>query len=236
MAVTEQDFYGQALNAAGYFPARKVSHFALGCDLGQAVDPTAICVVEKIVEGRVPLEVGTDLRQVTGPARFEARYLERLPLQTSYVAAISHVGRLLSRPPLANNCELVIDMTGVGRAVCDMFTTAGLHFTGVTITGGDHERQDSEDGTNWHVSKIQLVSRLQALFHSGDLKIAKSLPEATALATELQDFRASISEAGYASFGARVGKHDDLVLALALACWQLIAPWRNRVTITQFRL
>jgi hypothetical protein len=96
------------------------------------------------------------------------------------------------------------------------------------ITGGDAERLDSEDGQNWHVSTIQLVSRLQALFHAGDLRIAKPLPEATVLATELQDFRACISEAGYASFGARIGKHDDLVLRLALACWQLVSPWRNR--------
>jgi hypothetical protein len=52
---------------------------------------------------------------------------------------------------------------------------------------------------------------------------------------ELQNFRASISEAGYASFGARVGKHDGLVLALVLAAWKLVAPWRNRVAIASFR-
>jgi hypothetical protein len=231
--VTEQDFYGQALNAAGYFPARRRSRYAIGLDLGQAIDPTAICVVERIVEGKVPVEVSADLRQVLAPPRFEARYLERLPLQTSYVACIGHVARLLAKPPLVGNCELVIDLTGVGRAIGDMFTTAGLHFTGVTITGGDAERLDPEDGTSWHVSKIQLVSRLQALFHAGDLKIAKSLPEAAALASELQDFRASISEAGYASLGARVGKHDDLVLALALACWRLVGPWRVSVSIRE---
>jgi hypothetical protein len=149
---------------------------------------------------------------------------------------VAHTARLLSRPPLAGNCELVIDMTGVGRAVADMFTTAGLRFVGVIIVGGDGERMDSDETGNWHVSKIQLVSRLQSLFHGGDLRIAKSLPEAAALASELQDFRASISEAGYASFGARVGKHDDLVLALALACWHLVGPWRNRITITENRL
>lgn len=235
MAVSEQEFNGQVLTAEGYFPARRQSRFALGLDLGQAIDPTALCAVERIVEGKIPVEVGTDLRQKTAPPRFECRFLERLALATPYPSVIAHTGRLLSRAPLAGNCELVIDMTGVGRAVADMFTTAGLHFTGVTITGGDNERQDSDDGTNYHVSKIQLVSRLQALFHAGDLKIAKSLPEAVALAAELQDFRASISEAGYASFGARVGRHDDLVLALALACWSLVGPWRNRVTVTSFR-
>jgi hypothetical protein len=193
------------LRDGGYFPMQRESTFALGCDLGQAVDPTALSVVERVVEAKIPLEVGTDLRQRAGPPRFESRYLQRLPLQTSYPAVIAHVARLLARPPLAGNCELVIDTTGVGRAVADMFTTSGLHFTGVTITGGDNEGMDSDTTSNWHVSKIQLVSRLQALFHSGDLKIAKSLPEATILATELQDFRASISEAGYASFGQRSG-------------------------------
>jgi hypothetical protein len=115
MAVTNQEWFGQTLTREGYFPARKVSRYAIGLDLGQAVDPTAICIVEKIIEGKVPLEVGTDLRQVTGPPRFEARYLERLPLQTPYPAVIAHTARLLARPPLAGNCDLVIDLTGVGR-------------------------------------------------------------------------------------------------------------------------
>ena len=39
-----------------------------------------------------------------------------------------------------------------------------------------------------------------------------------------------MSEAGYASFGARVGKHDDMVLALALACWHLAGRGLGRVT------
>lgn len=43
-----------------------------------------------------------------------------------------------------------------------------------------------------------------------------------------------MSEAGYASFGARVGKHDDLVLALALACWFLVG--RRGLGVTQEEL
>jgi hypothetical protein len=59
-----------------------------------------------------------------------------------------------------------------------------------------------------------MVSRLQALSHADELSIAKSLPESAALAAELQDFRANISDTGYVGFGARAGKHDDVVLAL----------------------
>lgn len=72
--------------------------------------------------------------------------------------------------------------------------------------------------------KGELVSKLQALLHSGDLRIASSLPDASVLARELQDFRVRFTEAGNATFNAREGAHDDLVLALALAVFGLSRP------------
>jgi len=74
------------------------------------------------------------------------------------------------------------------------------------------------------VPKGELVSKLQALLHSGDLRIANSLPDAAVLARELQDFRVRFTEAGNATFNAREGAHDDLVLALALAVFGLSRP------------
>jgi hypothetical protein len=64
----------------------------------------------------------------------------------------------------------------------------------------------------------------------------ESLPDAAVLAAELQDFRASISEAGFASFGARAGKQDDLVLALAIACWWMLHDTENRATVKPLNL
>jgi len=63
------------------------------------------------------------------------------------------------------------------------------------------------------------VSRLRGMLHSGELNIAKDLNEAQALLWELQDFRATASDTGNWRFGARSGRHDDLVLALAIGCW-----------------
>ena len=37
---------------------------------------------------------------------------------------------------------------------------------------------------------------------------------------ELQDFRVEFTAAGHLTFNARTGKHDDLVLALAIAVWR----------------
>lgn len=41
---------------------------------------------------------------------------------------------------------------------------------------------------------------------------------------------------GYARFGAREGRHDDLVLALAIACWYDDHRTGHRPTITEFVL
>ena len=67
--------------------------------------------------------------------------------------------------------------------------------------------------------KLKLVSQLQALLHEGKLQIQKELEDAAALVSELQDFKVNFTDSGRMQFGAREGKHDDLVLALAIAVW-----------------
>lgn len=46
--------------------------------------------------------------------------------------------------------------------------------------------------------KAELVSKLQAMLHSGHLKISRSLPDAPVLVPELQDFRVRYTEASRA--------------------------------------
>ena len=85
------------------------------------------------------------------------------------------------------------------------------------ITAGASE---TRDGPIRGVPKLTLVSRLQALLHEGRLKILRELAEAETLVRELQDFRVEFTAAGHLTFNARTGKHDDLVLALAIAVWR----------------
>ena len=178
--------------------------YTVGVDLGQSQDATAVAVVRRLENW---------------PAKpvFQVGYLGRLPLGTSYPTVVSHVTHMLGLPPLRGNAELVIDYTGVGRPVFDMFVGRGVAPIGVTITAGE---ATSHEGLVWRVPKITLISRIQALLHDGRLKIHKDLPEAAALVGELQDFRADVTDSGYWKFGARAGKHDDLVLALAIALWR----------------
>jgi hypothetical protein len=146
---------------------------------------------------------------------FRCGHLERIPLGTSYVGIVHHVGRLLGKLPTGT--ELVIDATGVGKPIFDMFAAAGLSATGVLITGGTGG--ETHDGNIMSVAKLSLISRVQALLHEGRMKIHKGLAEAPVLVRELQDFRVEFTAAGSLTFNARSGKHDDLVLALAIATW-----------------
>src|ERR1700693_3362347 len=178
--------------------------YVVGVDLGQSRDPTAICAVRK-----------------TGSSKdtfaYQVGHLERLPLGTSYPAIVSHVGRLLLKLP-TRNVDLVIDMTGVGRPVFDMFVGGGISPIGVMITAGT---QETQGGRIHSVPKLTLVSRVQSLFHEEKLKILKTLLEAETLVRELQDFRVEYTPSGHLTFNARSGRHDDLVLALAIAIWRV---------------
>jgi hypothetical protein len=181
-----------------------MSRFHVGLDLGQASDYTAIAVVEV---------AGDDLH---------VRHLERFR-HTLYPDVADRVEALLESPQLKGKAELVIDTTGVGPAVTDIFSKRGRSFKAVKIHGGDAETR--EEGT-YRVPKRNLVSALQVALQTGTLKIASSLELAELLREELLNFRIKISIAsGHDSYEHwREGDHDDVVLATAMAVWSAQMP------------
>jgi hypothetical protein len=192
--------------------------FLVGLDLGQSMDHSALAVVA--VEERYP--AGTVFKEVAAKERHHAvTHLKRWPLGTSYPAIVRDVRALLSRPPLPG-CRLVIDNTGVGRAVVDLFrqeVTNGLKATlvPVTITGGERPHWS---GGGWSVPKKDLAGTLQVLLGHRRLKVA-AFPERDLLLGELRSFRVKVKPTtGHEDFAAwRERDHDDLVLATAIACW-----------------
>jgi hypothetical protein len=124
---------------------------------------------------------------------------------------------------------LVVDETGVGTAVVEMIratirrarVAAGGGMVAVTITGGAAVSHVGEG--RWRVAKKELASVLVTLFQGRRLHIAK-LPETAVLTREAQNFSVKITPAGNETFESwRESESDDLVLALALACWA--AEW-----------
>jgi hypothetical protein len=177
--------------------------FYLGLDLGQTQDPSACIILDAQGEG--------DER------RYDCRYIEQFTLGTSYPSIVRHVAALLDRKPLAGNCLLAIDFTGVGAPVYDMFVEAKLQPVGILITGGASWHR--ETSRQWHVAKILLVGIVQKYLQSGRLHIGAKLPHAGTLQKELRDFRVKISKAANETYEAREGAHDDLVCGLAVGLW-----------------
>ncbi len=205
-------------------PVPATDRFVMGVDLGQSNDPTAICVIHHSIRPLEDWEIVRERRETRQKYReyFDVRHLERVPLGTPYPQVVQRVGDLLCRPPLKDEAELVIDETGVGRAVADIFETAGMRPQKVAITAGNETT--NPEHRRWHVPKGLLISTVDALLHIGELRFAANLTDAGALAEELKDFRRKVSEAGRATYNARTGKHDDLILSIAIALWWARRP------------
>ena len=97
--------------------------YFVGVDLGQTTDPTAICVLEVL---DVPnIEAGQIYSEVPfHPTAFHVRHLERLKLGMSYVEQAGYIHQMMHTAPLTK-ATLVVDQTGVGRPVVDIFRKAG---------------------------------------------------------------------------------------------------------------
>ena len=85
--------------------------------------------------------------------------------------------------------------------------------TAVTITGGERGAGD------WSVAKQDLIGELQVLLEQGQMRIGV-MRETQQLVRELLDMKMSAGRTGRVRMGADgYGEHDDLAIALALACW-----------------
>ncbi len=203
--------------------------FLIGVDLAQSHDYTAVAVVERT-------------ERPTGPggepqAHFALAHLERFQGQP-YPWVIARVGNVVAhmrqlgsgfededtpRPRwVVPTIDLVVDKTGVGAGVTDHMRVAGLRPIDITITAGDRVHP-AEHG--YTVPKADLATGVQLLLQSDRLRYAADLPDLEALKRELANFRSKVSPlTGRVSFAAAEewrmgGGHDDLVLAVALACW-----------------
>ncbi len=194
--------------------------FYVGLDLGQRRDYSAIVVVERRELQRAFLEPRFECLQV--------RHVERVPLGTPYPGVVARVREVVRHGELAGRCQLVVDGTGVGAPVVEMLRSAqpGCEMTAVTITGGSRQHQYyAAGGEACSVPKQDLIAGVQVLLERGELKIAAKLKMAGALVRELMSVRLTEGSKGRVKMGAEgCGEHDDLVIALGLACWKFKRP------------
>jgi hypothetical protein len=201
-----------------------MGNFVVGLDLGQAQDYTALCVVEHLLpKADAEEDPPFYLRDLVAaplwqPNQYHCRHLQRFKLGTRYPEIVSEVANILRSPQL-RGAALVVDGTGVGRAVIDMFVDAELNPIAISITGGDTV---TRDGSYYRVPKRDLVGAVQVPLQDKRLKFADSLRLVPTLIEEMLAFRVKITDTAHDTYGAwREGQHDDLILAVMMAVWWL---------------
>jgi hypothetical protein len=137
--------------------------FYVGLDLGQAADYTALAVMQSVIE-----------KSPAGATEkfLHLRHLERYELGTPYPAIADKVAALMQDERLSpeeydpshlrvfrGTPQLIVDDTGVGRAVADLLKTKRLRFKALTITGGDEVH--AVGGGRYRVPKRDLVGALE---------------------------------------------------------------------------
>ncbi len=187
--------------------------FYIGLDLGKRRDPAAIAVVES--------GCGVSSDALSDAA---TQAVERVALGTPYPLVVERVREIVRSDGVQGECVVVADATGVGDAVVDSLRRAGLgcEICAVTITGGDQARAHARPGGGgWNVPKQDLIAAVQMALEKGEMRIAKRMREVGSLVRELLDLQMSVKSGGAVRIGADgYGQHDDLAIALALACWR----------------
>lgn len=216
----------------------------IGVDPGKIHDPAAIAVMH-VTERPSPYGAETV---------YQAQLAERVPLGTSYpdLAQILvkllvsiyerearlrlnrvHVPSDLASPDIPQR-YLYVDATGVGEAFCDILRpmlsvdnrTNRIWLQPVKFRAG--QKYDPSTGM---MGKAAMVNRLQVLMQRRPPCLGidrKVCPEADDVKAEILNFDADTNQDGHTSFGAKPGKHDDMVCAVGLACLEDPADYAVR--------
>ena len=198
--------------------------YFVGVDFGQSKDPTAIAVLERAeTKGEWDAAMFAWKKVVS----LQLRYLERVALGTPYTEVVERVVQVTRWHELAGRCRLAVDGTGVGRPVVDLLRRArpGCVLMPVNITSG---LKQTEEGGYYGVPKRDLILGLQVLLQRGVLRIAAGLEHGANLLKEMTAMQVKITLSGHEQYAVwREGTHDDLVFAVALACWNAQNAYPN---------
>jgi hypothetical protein len=85
---------------------------------------------------------------------------------------------------------------------------------------------NAKPGNRFNVSKHDAVTLLDARIHHDryPLVFSTETTQLEAFLKEVDDFKRDVSGAGRMVYGSREGKHDDRIIACALAVWWLSRP------------
>ncbi len=201
----------------------------VGVELGARMENTALSVTERVYvptgerfnamqydhrAGRQTLESREKVA-----IEYRVRHLERRIPPVRYKGVAERVAEIVGT---VGDCVVAMDLTRTGRPVHALIMAA-IRKTGVsvkycplTVTGEFGAVSHSPD-VGWLVPRRDLVSSALLLFEQEQLKIAEGLDLARTLTREFESFKPKAPKEELE--GWRLGRNDDLVLAIAASVW-----------------
>jgi len=205
----------------------------VGVELGARMENTALSVTERAYvptgdrfnamqydhrAGRQTLESREKVA-----IQYRVRHLERRSPPVRYKGVAERVAELVGA---VGDCVVAVDLTRTGRPVHSLIMKAiheatkdagaSVKHCPLTVTGEFGAVSHSPD-VGWLVPRRDLVSSALLLFEQEQLKIAEGLDLAATLSGEFESFTPKAPKEELE--GWRLGRNDDLVLAVALCVW-----------------
>lgn len=199
--------------------------YYFGLDLGQTNEFSALAIVDRTED-----PFGDEHTFICGEL---ARWPTRTPYQQIIADTVRKVAQINTlHPHLPRRKEkpaLVVDVTAVGAPVLDMLKRETLQGQLIPVQIVNGSTITNDDGVT-KIPKRDLVSTMQVALQNRRFEVAGALEHAPTLVSELNHFKAKITDTNDDQYGTwREGRHDDLVFAAALALWAGSRPI-NRVT------
>jgi hypothetical protein len=153
------------------------------------------------------------------------RYLRRwLPPETAYPVLLSELDVILSAP-LANS-DLIVE---AGTSIKPVVAMLRKHHLPATIRPVEVKvsAEDTYVGAAWKVGKGSLIETTRQVLQEERMTFYEQMPQEVMATTPsvrtvyhaLLTYPFDRAPAANEAFAAREGEYDDLVLAVALACW-----------------
>jgi hypothetical protein len=181
----------------------------IGLDLGQQNDYSVLTIVN--------MKTSTNKILRTFDHSYDLVFLHKFPLRTTYPTIVKWITWLLNSDYPVSPYVFLVDYTGVGRPVVDLFREQDLEILALSITGGSSVSWKGNQSVT--VPKKELVSSLLVSLQEGKLDIAENLNHLDDLVKEFVSFKAKIINHQTSQFSAMSGYHDDIVMSLCLPIW-----------------
>jgi hypothetical protein len=191
----------------------------MAVDFGQSNDYTAIIAGETYATTERTLQRdwrGPKEMQVHEHRTYNYRITNahRVALGTSYPLIVKQISVFLQVMP---DADLIIDGTGVGRAVVDSLRASGMKPISISITPGLEVNKIS--WREYRVQKPELVTSLIMVAQQLRLKVAPEIKLRETHRTRDCSIYTARTATGIMTFEGVDGEHDDLVMALSCGIW-----------------